>query len=86
MRDAILKLMALPVWRLSMANWSGLPMKELRQGWESISHEMIEVKVADRRLSMLEKQVFSNESKIVDSSLLLVPAYDSYLLGYHDES
>ena len=31
-----------PASLADLANWSGLPMKELRQGWESISHEMIE--------------------------------------------
>lgn len=67
-----------------LANWSGLPMKTLRQGWESISHEMIEVKIADRHLFMLEKQVLCNEYQPVDSTVRLVPAYDSYLLGYQD--
>lgn len=73
-----------PASLADLANWSGLPMKSLRLGWESISHEMIEVKIADRRLSVLEKQVYSNETKIVDSTVRLVPAYDTYLLGYHD--
>ncbi len=73
-----------PASLADLANWSGLPMKALRQGWESISHEMIEVRVADRRLSLLETHVFSNESKVEDPTVLLVPAYDSYLLGYHD--
>lgn len=73
-----------PARLADLVKWSGLPMKDLRQGWESISHDMIEVRIADQRLYLLEKQVLSNESKILDSSVHLVPAYDPYLLGYRD--
>ncbi|MCY9165981.1 winged helix DNA-binding domain-containing protein [Bacillus atrophaeus] len=73
-----------PASLADFANWSGLPMKTLRQGWKSVSNEMIEVKNGEQRLYMLEKEFLSNKFRIVNSSVLLVPAYDTYLLGYQN--
>lgn len=73
-----------PASLADLANWSGLPMKTLRQGWKSVSNEMIEVKNGEQRLYMLEKQFLSNKFRKVNSAVLLVPAYDTYLLGYQN--
>lgn len=73
-----------PATLADLANWSGLPLKTIRQVWKSVSNEMIEVKNGELRLYMLEEQFLSNKSKIIDSSVLLVPAYDTYLLGYQN--
>lgn len=67
-----------------LANWSGLPMKTLRQGWKSVSNEMVEVKSGEQHLYMLEKQLLTNKYKKENPSVFLVPAYDTYLLGYQN--
>lgn len=73
-----------PASLADLSNWSGLPMKTLRQGWKSVSNEMIEVKNGDQRLYMLEKQFLSSKFRTVNSAVLLLPAYDTYLLGYQN--
>lgn len=74
-----------PASLADLANWSGLPMKELRRGWNLISNEMIEVKNTDQRLYLLENQeVIVCETNQAEPIVHLLPAYDDYLLGYHN--
>lgn len=67
--------------------WSGISKADLRQGWKNISSEMVEVKSAGQSLYVLENQLSSKVSKVLNSPtdfVHLVPAYDPYLLGYSD--
>lgn len=71
-----------PATLLDLANWSGLPMKIINPAWKKVSKEMIEIKNNDQRLYMLKKQFSPSIPTTLNSTVLLVPAYDTYLLGY----
>jgi hypothetical protein len=66
------------------AAWCGLSLTEVKQGWRQLEKtgKLVEVQVEGRSLRSLEEtNVKLSETKPV---VRLLPAFDSYLLGYHD--
>ena len=75
-----------PVQAEDLASWSGLPLRLARRGFELISDEVLEIALDGERAWLLISQSawIADTVKEVDTALTfrLLPAYDSYLLGY----
>jgi len=66
-----------------LAAWSGLPVREARDGWQLISEQLIEVKVEGQPLWMLAEHAdWLNEPLADAPTVSLLPMFDTYLLGY----
>ncbi len=69
------------------AAWSGLPLVNCKKAWKQLEEtgELVEVKVKKRTLGMLkQQQAFMNQSKSNEPVVRLLPAFDTYALGYAD--
>lgn len=73
-----------PASIFDLSNWSGLPTKKLSKGWERLTSEMIELKSGNQQLYMLEEDFSNYKYKSLDLNVQLLPAYDTYLLGYQN--
>ena len=62
-----------------LASWSGLPMAQVKAGFQTIADDLIEVETPDGTAWMLkQQQELSGSGRIVR----LLPRYDNYLLGH----
>lgn len=72
-----------PATTADLAAWSGLPMVQVRQAWESIAGEVLEVEIDDRLAWMLQAHAERLEGRPPQGPIVrLLPAFDTYLLGY----
>ncbi|HEU0002475.1 MAG TPA: winged helix DNA-binding domain-containing protein [Ktedonobacteraceae bacterium] len=66
-----------------LAAWSGLPVSEVRAAWKSIADDLTEVEVAGRPAWMLKTHLaWLDEFPAQAPIVRLLPAFDTYLLGY----
>jgi len=67
------------------AAWSGLSLTEAKRGWTSLEKDekLVEVEVEKRKLSVLTALHSKADAPPV---VRLLPAFDTYLLGYHGRS
>jgi DNA glycosylase AlkZ-like len=66
------------------AAWSGLSLGESRSAWRQIASQLIEVEIGDARAWMLRTQASGlDDSPASPPVVRLLPAFDTYLLGYH---
>jgi len=74
-----------PATARDFAAWSGLPVADVREAWRAVSHVLVEVVAGGRPASMLQRDV--EGPKLVPGDAMqvrLLPAFDTYLLGYQD--
>jgi hypothetical protein len=72
-----------PATPADLASWSGLPMPQVKAAWSSIADELLEVEVDGRSAWMLQSRADWLEEKPPSEPIVrLLPAYDTYLLGY----
>ena len=65
------------------ASWSGLPISDVRAGLKGIAPDLIDVEVAGRPAWMLKEHLaWLDEFPAQTSIVRLLPAFDTYLLGY----
>jgi hypothetical protein len=65
------------------AAWSGLSMRDVRAGWHSIAHRLIEVEAGGKPAWMLDTQADWLDMRTPKSPVVrLLPRFDTYLLGY----
>lgn len=69
-----------PATEADFAGWAGLPLGDIRAGLAGISGELREVRIADDRAWALSRAARRARAGVVR----LVPAWDTYLLGYRD--
>ncbi|MGH2493935.1 MAG: winged helix DNA-binding domain-containing protein [Ktedonobacteraceae bacterium] len=70
-----------------LAAWSGLPMSEVRAAWKSIANELIDVEIAGRPAWMLKEHLtWLDEFPAPAPVVRLLPAFDTYLLGYRNRN
>jgi len=62
-----------------LAAWSGLPVSIARKAFENESKLLTQVKLADRKLWSLGEP---DEAPAATAGVILLPAFDTYLLGY----
>ncbi len=68
-----------------MAAWSGLPLKTARAAFDRIDGELIEVVIGGSPSWMLESRAHWLDDTPSDAlAVRLLPAFDTYLLGYKD--
>jgi hypothetical protein len=65
-----------------LAAWSGLPLGAARAAWQRISGELIEARAGGRAAWLLAEQAARLEERFANLGVRLLPAYDTYLLGY----
>ena len=66
-----------------LAAWSGLPMGEVRAGWQRVADQLIEVEAAGRPAWMLKaRAAWLDEPTTHLAQVRLLPSFDTYLLGY----
>ena len=66
-----------------LARWSGLPIREARDAWDRIAHQLVEVETADGAAWMpKERTVWLDEPPSPSPTVRLLPRFDTYLLGY----
>ena len=66
------------------ANWTGLPMAEVRQGHEAIKANLLTEKVAGSTLWW--SSATSTATSLAPPKVCLLPGFDEYFLGYKDRS
>jgi hypothetical protein len=67
-----------PAWPEDFSWWSGLPLRDARAGWQAIAGELIETDDGWLRAGRTDEQ--PPQPPIVR----LLPAFDTYLLGYRN--
>jgi hypothetical protein len=69
-----------------LASWSGLPLKEVRIGFETIRTELVELETRGASIWFLKNRLdWLDSERVIPSgrpSVSLLPAYDPLLLGY----
>lgn len=69
------------------AAWSGLPVSDARAGWKSIANDVTDIEVAGRPARMLKGHLeWLDEFPMQAPIVRLLPAFDTYLLGYRSRS
>jgi hypothetical protein len=69
--------------------WSGLPVKEAREGLEAIQDKLHRETIAGAEFWMdrnVDDAMEGDEGDEITSAVHLLPGYDEYLLGYKDRS
>ena len=62
-------------------------MKEVRDAWEPLRDELIEVSVEEKQHSMLHRDMKSlSKSRLREPILRLLPSFDPYLLGHAEKN
>jgi len=69
-----------PAAPADLATWSGLPQRDATTAWSAIAPELTEIRHQGRPLWMLKK----GAPKPTAVAVALLPAFDEYLLGWHD--
>jgi hypothetical protein len=66
-----------------MAAWSGMAISRIRTAWQHLADRLMEVEVGGSTAWMLKGRAgWLDESSIADPVVCLLPAFDTYLLGY----
>lgn len=72
-----------PATLADFATWSGLPRRRVRAAWQRIGGELTEIRGAGTSMWLLRRQVGRLEDMdAAAGAVRLLPAFDSYLLGY----
>jgi hypothetical protein len=68
--------------------WSKLTMRDLKAGFERVRERLVELTCGTRSWWMVEERYATcdPDDREAASSLLALPAFDEYLLGYRDRS
>lgn len=66
------------------AKWAGMSLGQARKGFEGISKDLVELKVAHSTVYILKNQKTWLEDKHSEPLVRLLPAYDTYMLGYQN--
>jgi Winged helix DNA-binding domain len=66
------------------ASWSGLTRADARQGWNLIRDQLVEIVVENHSLWAISAGKVAAKSVPSASSVRLIPAFDTYILGYAD--
>lgn len=67
--------------------WSGLFMKDARAAWARIANDLLEVAHGQRSLWLLKSQATWLDEPVAAGPLVrLLPAFDTYLLGYRSRN
>ena len=73
-----------------MAAWSGLPLSRIREAWQRIAHQLIEVDIGGLTASTAwmpkTHMAWLDEPPASTPVVRLLPSFDIYLLGYRDRS
>jgi hypothetical protein len=73
-----------PATPADLAYWSGLRMPDVRAAWNSIAGELVEVSCEGKSLWLpRSRQAWLDELPSDEPNVRLVPAFDTYLLGYY---
>jgi hypothetical protein len=62
--------------------WSGLNIGELREGWDALAGELVELEIAGRTLFALKEQMDGVQPPAASPIVRLLPAFDTYILGH----
>lgn len=71
-----------PATDRDFAKWSGLPLRDVRGGLTAIASELREVKIGEETAWRLKRAPHRPRGPVVR----LLPAWDTYLMGYPDRS
>jgi hypothetical protein len=70
-----------------LAAWSGLPRADVRLAWQGIADEVLAVEAAGQPAWLLKTRAgWLDEPPPAQPIVRLLPAFDTYLLGYRDRS
>jgi hypothetical protein len=76
-----------PAQPADLANWSGLPLKEIRAAWQQVNDQLLEVEIDHQPAWMLEThRNWLDDLAGDETTIRLLPRYDTYLLGYRNRS
>ncbi|HLF19552.1 MAG TPA: winged helix DNA-binding domain-containing protein, partial [Bacteroidota bacterium] len=72
-----------PATPQDFSRWAGIPMREVREAWEPLRDELVEVSVGEKQNSMLRKDLNGiSKIKLRVPVLRLLPSFDPYMLGH----
>jgi hypothetical protein len=67
-----------------LAAWWGLPLTEAKQAWAALETELTELRVGGQSVWLLSPDASDwADTSAPERSARLLPAFDTYLLGYH---
>jgi len=76
-----------PATRQDFSRWSGIPAAEAATVWESLTGELVEVKLDDEKRFLLREDCAELADADFEKPVLrLLPAFDPYLLGHAAKS
>jgi winged helix DNA-binding protein len=74
-----------PATLADMASWTGLPMRDVRVGWQAIAGQVVEITVAGQPAWILKAHASWLDGAPPNGPIVrLVPSFDPYLLGYRN--
>lgn len=74
-----------PAGPADLAAWSGLGLREARAAWASAARDATEVQLAGESL-WLREPLSATAGGAVETCVRLLPAFDTYLLGWRDRT
>ncbi len=75
-----------PASRADFKRWSGLATAQVKAAWKAIDSECAAVTLPDGEALMLKEQLGALETATDETTVRLLPRYDSYLLGYESRA
>jgi hypothetical protein len=71
-----------PATLADFSTWAGLNIADLRDAWESIGAELVDVEVAGKPLRIPESRLAELDEEPPFPMVRLLPAFDTYILGH----
>ena len=76
-----------PATQQDFSKWSGISMNEVKDAWQSLKEELVEVFVGERKGSLLRHDLgILSRSEFRKPVVRLLPSFDPYLLGHVEKS
>jgi hypothetical protein len=71
-----------PATLADFSTWAGLNVRDVRDAWEAVSADLVEVEVAGKPAYVPEQRMEELDARLPFPVLRLLPAFDTYILGH----
>ncbi len=71
-----------PATLVDFSTWTGLNVRDLREAWETVSGDLVDVEVAGKAAFVPAHRMGELDEALPFPILRLLPAFDTYILGH----